>query len=475
MLYKVRNGPCENTLYGIALGKVLNLPANVLTVAQEVSEQLASDVGRRREEKGSRIALVQARMRKLVFALVEQLKQARYSTLRGMELRVWLKQLQDEFVMRATQCEEDLETAAAIEDDNIKHQSQYTQYDQLYASMLTTAGYLEEWIEATRRTSGSQQESGSVENPIDLETHAHKNTSTLIEVSTEVHLDSRNDSAMEIKASRLLDTDPFDMTGVDPALLEKSTSKMAASRLPYQSISQRRVIPRPQAIPRKRSLSPDSDYIIVSKRRSFDDSAQRPTSPAIANPRPVTTPPHLTIHRPGQQSTSPSIASHQSKRPRMDDFLPTVNEFTRAGTIYDTTQDGRHPVFYEDWCVYTASRSPPINHQASLFRDFVTRNPIAHPALFMTGAIPCDGDEPFYNDYLDDEEDGEVALMDKEHDGFKIVDHITTTPQRELRVVQYDPDIDGYDKWSENTVNSENDWQGLLDVTDDVIDYDVRG
>ena len=111
MLYRISNGCVEEEHYGLALAKVVDLPRNVLHVAEEVSRTVARGLERRK--KGSKTISL-ARRRKLVLSLREQLVQAKQGNMRRRVLNSWLKKLQDEFVIRMSAI--DVE-AAAVEEE----------------------------------------------------------------------------------------------------------------------------------------------------------------------------------------------------------------------------------------------------------------------------------------------------------------------------------------------------------------------
>lgn len=114
MLYKVAGGGVEEEHYGLALAKVMNLPPEVIRVAEEVSKKLNANLERRK--KTSKIVLL-ARRRKLVLGLREQLLQAQEGKMQGKVLATWMKKLQDEFVIRMAALEADV-AAAADEGDS---------------------------------------------------------------------------------------------------------------------------------------------------------------------------------------------------------------------------------------------------------------------------------------------------------------------------------------------------------------------
>ena len=114
MLYKISSGYVQEEHYGLALAKVVDLPPNVIRVAEQVSETLASNIEKRKKHSKT-IAL--ARRRKLVLGLREQLVQAKDGNMQGVVLGRWLKKLQDEFVIRMAAI--DAEVAATEEDTGV--------------------------------------------------------------------------------------------------------------------------------------------------------------------------------------------------------------------------------------------------------------------------------------------------------------------------------------------------------------------
>lgn len=105
MLYKIAEGPVTNKFYGLALARLVDLPPNVLEVAQGVSERL-NEIAQRRQSKAK--ALIIARKRKLILSLREQLRQARDGRMEGEPLRKWLKERQDEFTLKMASIDKDL-------------------------------------------------------------------------------------------------------------------------------------------------------------------------------------------------------------------------------------------------------------------------------------------------------------------------------------------------------------------------------
>ena len=97
MMYKLARGYVQEERYGIALARVVDLPPQVLNVAEKVSQALHAQVVAKKQSSTAR-ALV--KRRKLVLGLREQLIQARDSPMEGRVLLSWLRRLQEAFVDR---------------------------------------------------------------------------------------------------------------------------------------------------------------------------------------------------------------------------------------------------------------------------------------------------------------------------------------------------------------------------------------
>lgn len=108
MLYKVADGAVKEEHYGLALAEVVDLPPEVIRVAEEVSRKLKANTERRK--KHSKTILL-ARRRKLILGLREQLLQAKEGNMQGKVLATWMKELQDEFVNRMSALEADVAAA----------------------------------------------------------------------------------------------------------------------------------------------------------------------------------------------------------------------------------------------------------------------------------------------------------------------------------------------------------------------------
>ncbi|RKF82703.1 MutS protein-like protein 4 [Golovinomyces cichoracearum] len=105
MLYKIEEGYMKEEHYGLALAKVVDLPLQVLEVAESVSKALDAQAA---AKKKSSKAFAVVRRRKLVLGLVEALKQAESGSLAGKALMSWLQRLQNEFIHRMEEIETDV-------------------------------------------------------------------------------------------------------------------------------------------------------------------------------------------------------------------------------------------------------------------------------------------------------------------------------------------------------------------------------
>lgn len=112
MLYRIGEGFVKEEHYGIALAKVVDLPQQILQVAEKVSKVLDAQAA---SKKKSSKAFALARRRKLVLGLKETLKQAESGPMEGKVLLSWLRRLQDEFVRRMDQIENDVESSDSDE------------------------------------------------------------------------------------------------------------------------------------------------------------------------------------------------------------------------------------------------------------------------------------------------------------------------------------------------------------------------
>ena len=112
MLYKIDEGYVREEHYGLALARVVDLPPQVLELAQEVSEVLEAQVA---AKKKSSKAFAFAKRRKLVLSLRDTLKQAQNSPMGDKVLLSWLGKLQEEFVRRMDHIENDVASSDSEE------------------------------------------------------------------------------------------------------------------------------------------------------------------------------------------------------------------------------------------------------------------------------------------------------------------------------------------------------------------------
>ena len=117
MLYKVASGAVQEEHYGLALAKVINLPPDVLRIAEQVSKKLTSNIEKRKKNSRT-IAL--ARRRKLILSLREQLIQAHEGNMNGKVLATWMQKLQDEFVNRMAAIDADAAAAADESEEELE-------------------------------------------------------------------------------------------------------------------------------------------------------------------------------------------------------------------------------------------------------------------------------------------------------------------------------------------------------------------
>jgi DNA mismatch repair protein MSH4 len=105
MLYKIGEGYVKEQHYGLALARVVDLPPQVIEMAEKVSTALEAQTA---AKKQSSKAFALARRRKLVLGLKETLMQAESGPMEGKVLLSWLRRLQEEFVRRMEQIDNDI-------------------------------------------------------------------------------------------------------------------------------------------------------------------------------------------------------------------------------------------------------------------------------------------------------------------------------------------------------------------------------
>jgi DNA mismatch repair protein MSH4 len=102
MLYKIGEGYVKEEHYGLALARIVGLPRQILEIAEKVSKTLDAQTA---AKKKSSKAFALARRRKLLLSLKETLKQAENGPMEGKVLLNWLRRLQEEFIFRMDQIE----------------------------------------------------------------------------------------------------------------------------------------------------------------------------------------------------------------------------------------------------------------------------------------------------------------------------------------------------------------------------------
>lgn len=114
MRYKVASGVVRELHYGLALARVMPLPAEVLKTAEELS----SIIERKKQiRKNTSSVVILERRRKLILNLKESLDHARKGSLEGRALAEWLEELQNEFVRRMVAIDEEAKKAEEPHDD----------------------------------------------------------------------------------------------------------------------------------------------------------------------------------------------------------------------------------------------------------------------------------------------------------------------------------------------------------------------
>jgi DNA mismatch repair protein MSH4 len=112
MLYKIGKGVVEEEHYGIALARVVDLPPQVLEVAERVSKALDAQAA---AKKQSSKAFALIRRRKLVLGLKEILTQAANGPMQPKALLSYLNRLQGEFIERMDRIDTDVGSSEADE------------------------------------------------------------------------------------------------------------------------------------------------------------------------------------------------------------------------------------------------------------------------------------------------------------------------------------------------------------------------
>jgi DNA mismatch repair protein MSH4 len=104
MLYQITEGVVPNNHYGIAFARRFPVPTKMIEVAIQVATALDEKV---KQRKSKSAAMIRLKKRKLILSLREHLEQAMDSKMDGEPLRLWLLQLQKEFILRMSEVDMD--------------------------------------------------------------------------------------------------------------------------------------------------------------------------------------------------------------------------------------------------------------------------------------------------------------------------------------------------------------------------------
>jgi DNA mismatch repair protein MSH4 len=128
MLYKIGEGYVKEQHYGLALAHVVGLPPQVIEMAEKVSKALEAQTA---AKKQSSKAFALARRRKLVLGLKETLMQAESGPMEGKVLLSWLRRLQEEFVRRMEQIDNDVASSDVEEMTDEEGQASVTEQGEM--------------------------------------------------------------------------------------------------------------------------------------------------------------------------------------------------------------------------------------------------------------------------------------------------------------------------------------------------------
>jgi DNA mismatch repair protein MSH4 len=128
MLYKIGEGYVKEQHYGLALARVVGLPLQVIEMAEKVSKALEAQTA---AKKQSSKAFALAKRRKLVLGLKETLMQAESGPMEGKVLLSWLRRLQEEFVRRMEQIDNDVASSDVEEMTDEEGQASVTEQGEM--------------------------------------------------------------------------------------------------------------------------------------------------------------------------------------------------------------------------------------------------------------------------------------------------------------------------------------------------------
>ncbi|KAF1996096.1 DNA mismatch repair protein-like protein muts [Amniculicola lignicola CBS 123094] len=126
MLYKIAEGAVTESHYGLALARVVPLPAGVVEHATKVAEELERQT---LKKKKTSAGVIRERRHKLILNLKEHLVQAYNGVMEGEVLAAWLKELQKEFVTRMIALEETSHVDEDSEEEGIDEESDVEMID----------------------------------------------------------------------------------------------------------------------------------------------------------------------------------------------------------------------------------------------------------------------------------------------------------------------------------------------------------
>lgn len=165
MLYQIAEGPVPDRRYGLVLAQLVDLPPAVLEVGKRVSETL--DGFAQRRNSSSRVVAI-ARKRKLLLSLREQLFIARDSTMDDESLRRWLLELQNDFAMKMTAMDQEMDSTSDRLDETAEHQTS------IHSNPVLDSGHRSSSIRGGSKRSAAKVGTGS--EPISIESDSGSET-----------------------------------------------------------------------------------------------------------------------------------------------------------------------------------------------------------------------------------------------------------------------------------------------------------
>ncbi|KAJ5373002.1 hypothetical protein N7517_005008 [Penicillium concentricum] len=143
MQYRIAEGPVPDRRYGLVLAKLADLPSAVLNKARSVSEAM-DQLAKRRNSSSRAVAIAQKR--NLLLSLREQLYLARDGTMDNASLRALLIKMQDDFALRMTSINREMELYPGDESETefptepVSNQSVHTPETQALGSSEVNEG-----------------------------------------------------------------------------------------------------------------------------------------------------------------------------------------------------------------------------------------------------------------------------------------------------------------------------------------------